>query len=628
MSVLQVIKGHNIGTKYELDNTNTIGRDISSSIQLLDPSVSRSHALIVKNNQGYIIHDKKSLNGVLVNGSRVKERILEQNDEIQLGKTYLLFDSDIDIKNTLFGSKSVILSSPDSETSSLPLVDQELAKASYTDKIPAELIFTVCDLASASPTTISDELNHIMQSLIKLFHGDSGLIMLWDPVNKDLEPMVAICEEEELSINRNIIVSAFMQKKSVLSVKDKSPSQKEDGKRRTKKTSKRSIMVVPILKRSEAMGVIYLDKKQSDAYSLKDLALLQAISKIVATNIEFVRAQESLKYIEEKHVPAIIIGKSDKIKEILALVEKVAQTTTTVLVLGETGTGKELFAREIHQRSGRRAYPFIALNCASIPHELADGELFGYEKGAFTGATTMKRGKLELAHGGTLLLDEISELAPQVQPKLLRFLQEKCFYRLGGNKSIRVDVRIIAASNKDLAQEVTESRFRYDLLSRLNVIQLTLPPLRERREDIKLLLDHIIKLYAAEFAKPVTGVTPEALQMLEGYSWPGNIRELQNCLERAVLLTESHMITPEDLNIGFEMQPEAAEKEPMPESRADTQIATPTTVVSLDELEKEYIQQTLDLCNWNQLKTAKLLGLHRNTLRRKITEYALSPKTS
>ena len=147
-------------------------------------------------------------------------------------------------------------------------------------------------------------------------------------------------------------------------------------------------------------------------------------------------------------------------------------------------------------------------------------------------------------------------------------------------------MRIIAASNKDLAQEVTESRFRYDLLSRLNVIQLTLPPLRERREDIKLLLDHIIKLYAAEFAKPVTGVTSEALQMLEGYSWPGNIRELQNCLERAVLLTESHMITPDDLNIGFEMQPEAAEKEPMPESRVDTQVSLPTSSVSLDELEK------------------------------------------
>ena len=240
----------------------------------------------------------------------------------------------------------------------------------------------------------------------------------------------------------------------------------------------------------------------------------------------------------------------------------------------------------------------------------------------------MKRGKLEMAHGGTLLLDEIGELTPQIQPKLLRFLQEKSFYRLGGNKSIRVDVRIIAASNKDLAQEVTESRFRYDLLSRLNVIQFTLPSLRERREDIKLLLDHIIKLYAAEFAKPVTGVTPEALQMLEGYSWPGNIRELQNCMERAVLLTESHMITPDDLNIGFEIQPDASEKEPMSESRADTQSAAVTSVVSLDELEKEYIQQTLDLCHWNQLKTAKLLGLHRNTLRRKITEYDLSRKTS
>jgi transcriptional regulator with GAF, ATPase, and Fis domain len=628
MPVLQVIKGYNIGTKYELNNITTIGRDISNTIQLLDPSVSRFHALIVHKNQNYTIHDKKSLNGIFVNGSRVKERTLNQNDEIQLGKTSLLFDSDIDIKNTLFGSKSVILSSPDSETTSVPLVDQELAHAAHTDKIPAALIFQVCDLASASPTTIGDELNHIMQSLIKLFDGDSGLIMLWDPVNKDLEPMVAICEEEELSINRNIIVNAFMQKKSVLSAKGKPPSPETEKKRPSKTSSERSIMVTPILKRTEAIGVIYLDKKQSDAYSLKDLALLQAISKIVATNIEFVRAQESLKYIEEKRAPAIIIGKSDKMREILALVEKVAQTSATVLIQGETGTGKELFAREIHQQSGRRTYPFIAINCASIPHELADGELFGYEKGAFTGATTMKRGKLELAHGGTIFLDEVGELAPQVQPKLLRFLQEKCFYRLGGNKSIRVDVRIIAASNKDLSQEVTESRFRYDLLSRLNVFKITLPPLCERREDIKLLADHFAKLYAAEFGKPVGGITPEALEMLEAYSWPGNIRELQNCLERAALLTDAHMIRPEDLSIGLERWPHELQAEPTKDSGNDTQFILPSNAIPLDELEKEYIKQTLDLCHWNQMKTAKLLGLHRNTLRRKIVEYGLSQNTS
>lgn len=255
--------------------------------------------------------------------------------------------------------------------------------------------------------------------------------------------------------------------------------------------------------------------------------------------------------------PEEMIGRSPVMQEVYKSIGKVADSNVTVLILGESGTGKELVARAIHRNSRRHQGPFVKINCAAIPENLLESELFGYEKGAFTGALTRKLGKFELAHRGTIFLDEISEIKPATQAKLLRVLQEKEFERVGGTDTIKVDVRILAATNKNLEEMVREGLFREDLYFRLNVVSIVLPPLRERREDIPLLVDHFLKKYASELQKEIKGFSPEALKLLKEYDWPGNVRELRNVCERAVVMAAGPVILPEDLP--FSLQPEGKE---------------------------------------------------------------------
>jgi DNA-binding NtrC family response regulator len=245
-----------------------------------------------------------------------------------------------------------------------------------------------------------------------------------------------------------------------------------------------------------------------------------------------------------------IIGESPKIVEVSQAIQKVAPTDTTVLLQGESGTGKELFARAIHQLSKRRDRAFVAINCAAIPETLIENELFGHEKGAFTGAVGRQLGKFELADGGTIFLDEIGELSPAVQSKILRIVQERRFERIGGAATLDVDVRVICATNRDLATEVRRGTFREDLYFRINVFPVTVPPLRVRRDDIPRLADHFLHRFAREFAKPDLRFSPEASAVLRSHDWPGNIRELENCVERAAILCDSSLITPRDLSLG------------------------------------------------------------------------------
>jgi two-component system response regulator HydG len=275
-------------------------------------------------------------------------------------------------------------------------------------------------------------------------------------------------------------------------------------------------------------------------------------------------------------------------------------------LLGESGTGKELFARALHTWSDRAARPFIALNCAALPESLLEAELFGHEKGAFTGAQARRQGRFELADGGTLFLDEVAEMSPHVQVKLLRVLQEGEFERVGGGQTIRVDARIVAATNKDLEAEVKAGRFREDLFYRLNVIQIPLPPLRDRRDDIPLLAQHFLERFAARNQKRVSGVSFEALQALQAWPWPGNVRELENLMERAVVLCRGDVIGIEDLPPNM--------RESTPERRAITiAIGTP-----LDEVERLLIRETLALTRGDKRLAAQLLGIAIRTIYRKI----------
>jgi len=302
------------------------------------------------------------------------------------------------------------------------------------------------------------------------------------------------------------------------------------------------------------------------------------------------------------------IGASPAMLEVLALVKQVASASTTVLISGESGTGKEVIARALHRFSPRRGKPFVSLNCAALPETLLESELFGYEKGAFTGAVGRKMGRFEMADGGTLLLDEVGDLSPAAQSKLLRVLQEGEFEPLGATRSVRVDVRVVAATNQDLAQLVKERRFREDLYYRLQVITVSLPPLRERREDIPLLAQHFLRLYAVKNQREIEGFTENALAKLVDYAWPGNVRELEHIVERGVILARARLLGLEDL-------PEAiAQTEP------STRVISIPLGMPLEEVEQRLIEETLRRTKGDKELAAKLLGIASRTIYRKLKE--------
>ena len=313
--------------------------------------------------------------------------------------------------------------------------------------------------------------------------------------------------------------------------------------------------------------------------------------------------------LQDKYSFNNMIGKAHNMEQVFDLIDTVADSRATVLVTGESGTGKELVARALHYNSSRRSAPFIRLNCAALPKDLMESELFGHEKGAFTGAIKQTRGRFEMADGGTLLLDEISEIDPALQAKLLRVLQEREFERIGSTQTIKVDVRIVATTNRDLQKEVEAGNFREDLYYRLNVIEIGLPPLRERKEDIPALVQNFVAKYNEENGKRVTGVADETLDALLAYDWPGNIRELENYTERAVVVARGEALAPDDypqrLTSG-------------PQGRDDGGIHVGMTV---HEMERRLIMKTLESCQGNRTEAAGMLGVSTRTLRNKLHEY-------
>jgi two-component system, NtrC family, response regulator HydG len=313
------------------------------------------------------------------------------------------------------------------------------------------------------------------------------------------------------------------------------------------------------------------------------------------------------KQLEDLRAKGQMIGASPTWRRMMTLVEQVADSSATILIQGESGTGKELVARTIHERSARRAGPFVAVNCAALPETLLESELFGYEKGAFTGAAGRKEGRFELASGGTLFLDEVADLSLVTQPKILRVLQEGEFERLGGTRTLQVDVRIVAATNRDLSEMVKDKRFREDLYYRLNVITVRVPPLREHPEDIRLLAQHYLRVYSAKNGRKLEGFSNEAIARLESYAWPGNVRELENLVERSVLLARKDRIDAEDLPeevMGVKRPPRDAILE---------LVGTP-----LADIEERLLDETLRITGGNKTQAAELLGIDVRTVARKL----------
>ncbi len=307
-----------------------------------------------------------------------------------------------------------------------------------------------------------------------------------------------------------------------------------------------------------------------------------------------------------------LVGESDQHRKILELIEKIAPTDSTVLIQGESGTGKELVANYLWKRSPRKDRPIIPLNCSTFSESLMESELFGHEKGAFTNAYKVKRGLVEVADGGTLFLDEIGEVPIGLQAKLLRFLDSGEFRRVGGTKNLRADVRVIAATNRDLRKAIENREFREDLFYRLNVINITLPPLRERKDDIPVLSEFFLKKYTRRFGKSVKGISDDALKLMLSYDWPGNIRELENLIERAVLLCDNDYIETEDIAIpsGYTVSKE------------------PETLVRLEDVEREHIKRVLEETDGNQTRASRILGIDRKTLYLKIRKYGLGGRSS
>jgi len=343
---------------------------------------------------------------------------------------------------------------------------------------------------------------------------------------------------------------------------------------------------------------------------------------IISRSLSTKALEQEVKYRREEMDKSFdfgnMIGKSKLIKEIFKVVKQIADSKSTALIMGESGTGKELISRAIHYNSNRKNYPFVTINCAAIPETLIESELFGHEKGAFTNAIERKLGRCEVAHQGTLFLDEIGELSLATQAKILRFLEEKEFNRVGGSKTIKVDVRLITATNKDLSQLIKKGNFREDLYYRINVIPIVIPPLRERKEDIPLLIDHFINKFSVENNKMVKGINKEALEMLMQYEWPGNVRELENLIERVIALTSNEYIQLSELPLSFKNVPKI---NGLKESVLNGKVSF---LRAEEEFEREVILDALKKTNYIQSHAAETLGISRRILKYKMDKLGIN----
>jgi Nif-specific regulatory protein len=607
-------KGHNL----PLAELTTIGRDASCTITFNDNRVSRHHCQIWKEGENYKIKDLNSKNGIYVNNLRVTETTLSHGDTIQIGENILAFN------NTE--------PNPVAGVSITPELKQTMVIHSISGKpnhnLQPELLTkliqekTIQDLTtlyhvSFSIYTIRDTnrlLTRVLELIFRTVPAERGVILLYDEKTLSLEPRASRVLEgvpkKEINISSTIINKAFNENIALLT-KDASIDTRFDAKTSIVQEEIRSAMCIPIGTQKNTFGVIYLDTQTTtSAFNEDALRLITAISNQVAIAIENIHFHQELETSTNnlnKELQKVynMVGKSKQIMDVFSQIDKVAQTDSNVLITGESGTGKELVARAIHYNSPRKNKPFICINCTALPETLIESELFGHEKGAFTNAYTTKPGQFELADGSTLFLDEIGEMPVNSQMKLLRVLEENKIRHVGGTKDIPVNVRVIAASNKELEKSVKEGKFREDLYYRLKVININIVPLRERKEDISLLAKYYFEYFKSKTAYPIKGISPEAIKMMEEYPWPGNIRQLKNSIERAIVMSRKDYIDSEDLDL--------APHEP--------EIEHPEKICTLADIEKEHIIRVLKTAKGNKTKTAEILGIRRSTLYEKLKLY-------
>lgn len=624
---IEALAGPLKGTSIPLSEQQiSIGREPSNEVALLDAAVSRRHCVISYEAGRFKIQDLNSRNSTFVNGVPVTERTLASGDEIKIGNSLFVFvltqpeDQDVSTsvefkKGDPGGGSTIVLRKQDARY--LRAIDHvEAENTGATARTLGDLNALLRISKAVSSVRGLEALERqILESVFEVAPADRGAILLCDTGPDDCSSAFGwdrrAGPSQTVQVSRTIVSQVLSERVAVLS--NDIPA--DDSFSDTVSIIERrihSVLAVPLEVFDRPLGVIYLESSNPQAqFDENHLQLLTAIGSIAASALENARRMEALeqenrRLQDEIAVEYNMVGDGQRMREVYQFISRVAPRDVTVLIYGESGTGKELVARAIHRASSRAAKPWVAINCAALAENLLESELFGHEKGAFTGAIAQKKGKLEIAEGGTVFLDEIGELAPLLQAKLLRVLQEREFERVGGTRTIKLDVRLIAATNRDLEEEVKKGRFREDLFYRLNVVSVRMPALRERREDIGLLASYFAAKFAKRLNRPLAGVSAQARVCLTNYDWPGNVRELENAIERAVVLGSSDILLPEDL-------PEAVLEKA--ESGGTTMTAFHD---ALRETKKQLILNAFEQAQGSYTEAARRLELHPNYLHRLI----------
>ena len=606
----------------------TIGREASNTVAVTDPSVSRRHCVVREQDGKFLVRDLGSRNGTQVNGDSAQEHWLKHGDEIATGDSSFLFlledenpvpgpgrvefeDSHHTTETTIIHPRDVVYLQPDRLLREIPATSQIARNLSALLKI-SRIVHAIRDL--------DDLQGQLLDLIFEVIPAGRGAILLADNESHQFNSLFARMRQSGqaplVKVSRTVARQVLEQGIAILGTDVPNCGDLREAESLAA-SQVRSLLCVPLTVFRRVIGCIYLDTNSlANRLHEEHLQLVTAIAGFSAVALDNARRLQWLEKENERLTIEVtqersLVGEGARIKEVYQFLKRVAPTESTVLIEGESGTGKELAARALHRNSPRANKPFVAINCAAIPETLLESDLFGHERGAFTGAAGLKKGRLEVADSGVVFLDEIAELAPALQVKLLRVLQEREFERVGGTHPIQVDIRLIAATNCNLEQAVRDGTFRKDLYYRLAVLKVTMPALRERREDIPMLARHFVQKHAKRCKVKPRPISREALSCMVNYDWPGNVRELENAIERALVLGSSDMILPEDL-------PESLlERNPAPEMTEAKYHA------AVKALKKQLIRDAVEQTQGSYAEAARLLGVHPNYLHRLIRNLEL-----
>ncbi len=606
---LLVISGSHRGAVRPLvDGHISIGLDASDELCLMDTAVCRRHCTIDQVGEKFEIADPGSHNGTFVNGIPVRHKVIVHGDTIRVGASELVFLVHDHEKASTAKIRARIRLSDAAPVSTLRTVPVEhTASPTFADQV-GQMARDLAGLFRISKiiNSIRDlELlqRELLQLVFEVIPADSGAVLLFTDLDADPSSIAQWNRqagsrqpgaEKAIEIQRELVHRAIWERSAIFTGGPEGAG---------------NVLCLPLVAVEKTIGVLYLTScPPAPPFREDHIHFLEPVSRIAAVTLENILALDALRS-ENQQLKAELnpagkmVGDSRQIRQVEDFIARVARSESTVLIRGESGTGKEVVARAIHQKSPRCDRPFVAINCAAIPETLFESELFGYEKGAFTGAAGMRKGKLEAAGEGTLFLDEIGELPSPMQAKLLRVLQQKEFERVGGTHTIPFKARVLAATNKNLEQAIKSGEFRQDLYYRLNVVSVHVPPLREHREDISLLALYFAAKYAEKSKRPFKGISLEARRLLMGYSWPGNVRELENAIEHAIVLGLTEEILPEDLPEGMLEEQSAA-------------LPGAGYHAALNAARKELIRNALGEAKGSVAEAAHLLGIHPKYLHR------------